>query len=455
MLKIREEGAQLPQLLAQALETSSEFLHSLESRPAASIAAPPLPVEKLPESGRGAAGALDLFRGQIMPHLSASVGPRYWGFVTGGVTPAALVGDWLASATDQNPSTSGDSIAPAVEVRVLDWLRQLFQLPEGFDGSLTSGATSANLLGILCGRQYAGAAQGLDVAADGLNGARIAVFSACPHASSLKGLAMAGLGRKNFTAVSCEPDSERMDTSALARALAASDSPGKIVIASAGTVTGTDFDDLRATAELCREHNAWLHVDAAFGLFSRLLEDKRHWSDGIEEADSITCDAHKWLNVPYDSGIFLTRHRSLLEQVLTVPSPYLTSDGPLPDFMNRAVENSRRFRALSIWFALQAYGRLGVTELVRENCRQAERLAEWLDASGDYELLTPCKLNVAVFRPRNCADTSAWLKKLNRSGEVFMTPGQWQGRAAVRAALSNWSTTEADLDRIIALLNKM
>lgn len=452
MSRIREEGAQLPQLLAQALETSSEFLRTLESRPAACTDAPPLPAGELPQSGCGGAGALDLFRRLIMPHLSASAGPRYWGFVTGGASPAALMGDWLAAVTDQNLSVSGDSIAPAVEQQVLEWLRQMFGLPSSFAGSLTSGATSANLLGLLCGRQFAGRAQGIDVAAEGLVGTRIEVFSACPHASSLKGLAMAGLGRDRVINVACEPGSERMDVADLKRCLAASDSPGKIVVASAGTVTGTDFDDLETIAGLCRAHGAWLHVDAAFGLFASLLDDRRHWLRGIGAADSITSDSHKWLNVPYDSGIFLTRHIDLLEEVLEVSSPYLPSDGPVPHFMNRGVENSRRFRALPLWFALQAYGREGVARLVEENCRQAARLAEWLDASRDYRLLAPCRLNVVVFHPTRHTDIGAWLERLNSAGLVFMTPGNWQGEAAVRAAFSNWSTSESDVERVVGLL---
>lgn len=454
MSTIREEGLQLPQLLAEALETSCEFLHTLESRAAACTAAPPLPVEELPQSGCGAAGALALFRRQIMPHLSASAGPRYWGFVTGGASPAALMGDWLAGSTDQNLAVSGDSIAPAVELQVLEWLRQLFGLPASFAGSLTSGATSANLLGLLCGRQFAGRVQGIDVAAEGLGSARIEVFSASPHASSLKGLAMAGLGRDRVIKVACEPGNERMDVADLKRCLAASDSPGKIVVASAGTVTGTDFDDLEAIAGLCRAHGAWLHLDAAFGLFASLLDDRPHWLRGIGAADSITSDAHKWLNVPYDSGIFLTRHIDLLEEVLAVPSPYLPSGGSAPHFMNRGVENSRRFRALPLWFALQAYGRNGVARVVDDNCRQAAQLADWLDASPDYRLLAPCKLNVVVFRPERHADTGTWLEKLNGTGLVFMTPGNWGGEAAVRAAFSNWSTSGVDLERVIELLGE-
>lgn len=455
MSTMAEEWGQLTQLLTRAQQLGVGFLQSLEERPVAVTRLPPLAAEALPESGGGSAAALAKFAEQIMPHLSASAGPRYWGFVTGGATPAALVGDWLAAATDQNLSSAGDSIAPSVEVQVLGWLRELFHLPSSFDGSLTSGATSANLLGLLCGRQHAGQRQGVDVAASGLGAVRIEVFAACPHASSLKSLAMAGLGRDNVVAVARLSDGECMDVADLAQRLAASDSPGKIVLASAGTVTGTDFDDLEATAELCRQHGAWLHVDAAFGLFARLLDDRRLWTRGIERADSITSDSHKWLNVPYDSGIFLTRHIDLLEQVLTVASPYLPGGGDLPHFMQRGVENSRRFRALPLWFSLRAYGRRGFAQLVAENCRQAAALAQWLDASPHYRLLVPAKLNVVVFCPAYCVDLDAWLARLNDSGEVFMTPGRWAGEDTVRAAFSNWRTGAGDVTRVTALLTEM
>ena len=457
MSLMTEEWRLLAQLLRRVADTSAGFAESLSRRPAACVEVPALPPEPLPGRGCGTEEVLEKFTEQLLPYLSGSAGPRYWGFVTGGATPAALAGDWLAAATDQNLSTAGDSIATAVEVQVLDWLRQLFLLPPAFSGSLTSGATSANLLGVLCGRQHAGLGQGVDVAAAGLQGVQVQVFAACAHASSLKSLAMAGLGREQLVRVACEPGSERMDTEDLARALAASDSPGKLVLASAGTVTGTDFDDLERVADLCREHNAWLHVDAAFGLFARLLEDRRHWSAGIERADSITSDAHKWLNVPYDSGIFLTRHVDILEQVLAVSSPYLATDSALPSFMNRTVENSRRFRALPIWFALRAYGREGAARIVEGNCRQASLLAGWLEESPDYDLLAPCRLNVVVFRPRQVADAElpGWLRRLNAGGQLFMTPGQWQGTAAVRAAFSNWSTTDEDVALATAELQRV
>jgi len=435
--------SQLATLGQQVERWCLEFLQTLPQRPVAWQGSPTLG-GSLPHRGAGSAAALQRFEAEISRALSASAGPRYLGFVTGGVTPAALLADRLVGCVDQNLATPGDSIASAVEQQALAWLRQLLTLPDAFAGVLTTGATSANLLGLLCGRQAAGQQQGLDIAADGLAGAPIRLYAATPHASTLKSAALAGLGRNALVNVACQAGSEAMDVDDLARLLARDRGIGQIVVASVGTVTGTDFDDLPAIAALCRRHGAWLHADGAFGLFARLLEDRRHWADGIELADSITTDCHKWLNVPYDCGVFLTRHPALLRQTCAVAAPYLAIDAELPAAMELGIENSRRFRALPVWLSLLAYGRQGFAELVARNCDQAEALARWIDASPHYRLLTPCRLNVVVFAPQRGA-VSDYLQRLNARGRVFMAPGQWQGQPAIRAAFSNWRTHAEDL----------
>ncbi len=408
-------------------------------------------------SGKGFAVAMSAFLQQIAPHLSASAGPRYWGFVTGGANPAAQLGDWLTSTIDQNVGSPGDSIATAVELQTIQWLLQMVELPSSFMGVLTTGATASNLLGLTCGRQYAGLQQQVDIAEEGLAKVSIEVFSATPHASTVKCLSMVGLGRKSWRPVACLADSEAMDVADLARQLEASDCPGKIVVASTGTVTGNDFDNLHAVADLCEQHQAWLHVDAAFGLFSRLLERMRHESDGLERADSITSDAHKWLNVPYDCGLFFTRHPDLLQQSCSADAAYLHTESELPSFMNLGIENSRRFRALPLWMSLQAYGAEGVRHMVNANCLQARQLANWLESSEHFDLLKPCRMNVVVFRPRqkDAKEVAEFMRTTNESGEVYLTPGIWQGQAAIRAAFSNWRTTGEDVDRVCRLLERL
>jgi glutamate/tyrosine decarboxylase-like PLP-dependent enzyme len=443
----------LPQLAERVSRWCIDFQQTLPQRPVGCLDAPGVLPGNLPESGGGAADSLAHFERTVAPFLSASAGPRYLGFVTGGTTPAALLGDWLVAACDQNVASPGDSISSAVELQVLAWLRQLLDLPDSFSGILTSGATAANLLGVVCGRQFAGLQQGLDIARDGLAAASIQVFSATPHASAQKALGFAGLGRNQFTRVACLADSEAMDVNALAAALQHSPAAGKIVLASAGTVTGTDFDDLAAIAALCRSHRAWLHVDGAFGLFSRLSAARSSWTRGVELADSITCDGHKWLNVPYDCGIFFTRHADILQQACSVSAPYLDVESSLPAFMDRGIENSRRFRALPLWLSLQAYGRQGFAQLIENNCRQAALLADWITQSPDYELLHPCQLNVVVFCPSSSeVPVKQRLQQINLSGKVLMTPGAWQGQSAIRAAFSNWRTTAQDVESVCAIL---
>ncbi len=434
-----------------------EFNRQLASMPVADMSDPVPGTRSVPESGNGFEAAYNAFRNNVAPHLAASAGPRYWGFVTGGATPAAQLGDWLVSTIDQNVGSSGDSIASAIEQQTVRWLLEMVDLPKEFTGVLTTGATASNLLGLTCGRQYAGLQQGIDIAEEGLSGADIEVFSATPHASTVKCLAMVGLGRKSWRPVACLDESEAMDVSDLERKLAASSSTGKIVVASAGTVTGNDFDDLQVIADLCQRYQAWLHVDAAFGLFSRLLPEMKGWSAGLERADSITSDAHKWLNVPYDCGIFFTRHEKLLIASCSADAAYLKTESSIPSFMNMGIENSRRFRALPLWMSLEAYGVEGVRKIVRDNCEQAGQFADWLQSSEDFTLLKACRMNVVVFKPAMLegVDVARFLRKVNESGEVYLTPGVWNGHAAIRAAFSNWQTTSDDVSSVCRLLEKL
>jgi glutamate/tyrosine decarboxylase-like PLP-dependent enzyme len=455
MSHMQTDQQNFEQLSVTISQWIAQFQHQLPQRRAALVGDPQLPNNSIEAESCGTQDAFDAFIEQIAPSLSATAGPRYFGFVTGGTTPAAMLADWIVSGTDQNVAQGGDSISSEVESQALAWLRELFLLPDNFEGILTTGATASNILGLLTARQFAGDQQGLDIARDGFSNADISVFSATPHASSQKAMAIAGLGRNQIEKIKCLPNSEAMDVESLAELLKNNSSPGKIVIASTGTVTGTDFDDLTAIASLCKQYNAWLHVDAAFGMFSRLLAEKRHLSAGIEQADSITCDGHKWLNVPYDCGIFYTRHLSYLQQVCSVAAPYLDIGSAAPSFMDRGIENSRRFRALPVWMTLRAYGIEGYRQMITDNCNQALQLANWIEQSDNYELLTPCNLNVVVFRPKNATseEVSQCLARINQSGEAFMTPGFWEGESAIRAAVSNWKTAAADIEQTCKLLD--
>ena len=287
-------------ILAETLRHAQQFLLGLETRRAVAPEQEEQKVE-LAESGPGAIAALHQFLERHGDGLSGSAGPRYLGFVTGGSTPAGLAADWLVSTWDQNAANASGSCACAVELEAVALLRQLFGLPDSFAGAMVTGATMANFAGLAAGRQWCGLAAGIDIAEEGLAAAPpIRVYVGTPHASAVKALAMLGMGRASLRPVGTLPGREAIDIAALERALAQDQGVLKIVLGSACTVNTADFDDLRELGRLCREHGAWLHVDAAFGLFAACSPEYEHWVEGIAEADSIASDGHKWLNVPYD-----------------------------------------------------------------------------------------------------------------------------------------------------------
>ena len=454
----KRDWQDLDRLLKSFSQITKNFINDLDDKKVAELNVS-LIEKPLNEAGHDFSDALEHLCDNVIPQLSASRGPRYWGFVTGGATPVATYADWLVSTFDQNLSKDGDSIACEVERQTIGWLCQLFDLPETFNGLITTGATSSNFLGALSARQFAGRQQGINVAQEGLANLSVEVFSATPHASMLKTLGMAGFGYKNIKKIDCLANSEAMDVNDLAKQLNASTAKSKIIIASVGTVTGTDFDDLIAINQLADEHQAWIHVDGAFGIFERIFQGE-NLSEGLERVHSITLDSHKWLNVPYESGVFLTRHLDVLFDSCDVPAPYLAGEGDKPEFMSLGIENSRRFRALPVWMTLLTYGKDGIAGWVKRNIDCAQLLAQKIKDSANYELILDCKLNVVLFRP-NCdglnqqqADekTTHIMKAINSDGRVFVSPGFWQGKKIIRAAISNWETQTVDIEIGMACL---
>jgi glutamate/tyrosine decarboxylase-like PLP-dependent enzyme len=452
-MHLQRDREQLDDILEAAHDAALQFLHTLAERPAGHTPEP-VALDTLPEEGLGAQEAIAAFRRKYEDQLSASAGPRYLGFVTGGSTPAALAGDWLVSAYDQNLSSDGDSIATTVEHTTLTLLRDLFTLSDSFDGVFVSGATQANLVALATARQWACQRLGYDPAEQGLWGIpRIPVFSAVPHTSILKALAILGMGRQAVEYVSCLPGRQVIDPDDLARRLVENNGKPAIVVASAGEVNTGDFDDLEAVSALCRRYGAWLHVDGAFGLFAACDPAHAYLLRGLDSADSITTDGHKWLNVPYDSGIVFTRHVVLQEQVFKASAAYL---GAGPDLLHRTPENSRRFRALPAWMTLMAYGRAGYQALVAQSCHLAQTLAQSIEQSAHFELLAPVTLNIVCFalRETDTYQRDCFLETLKRDGQVLLTPTFFAGRAAIRVAFVNWSTSEQDVQRITEALER-
>ncbi|MFJ9340744.1 pyridoxal phosphate-dependent decarboxylase family protein [Streptomyces sp. NPDC101733] len=440
--------ARLPELLDTTRRAAVEALAALDARPVVPAPQPPPAPGPLPEDGSGAAEALAEFRARWEPRLSASAGPRYLGFVTGGATPAALAGDWLTAVHDQNSNSAFDGAGQHLERETVSWLRELFHLSPAHTGTFVSGATVSNTVGLAIAREWLGERLGVSVSEDGAAAlGRVRVLSGAPHSSIAKALSVLGLGRSSLVTVPTLPGREAVDPVALERALADGSGPA-VVVANAGTVNTVDFDDLGALAALRERHDFWLHTDAAFGAFAALSPAHAHLTAGLDASDSVCVDLHKWLNVPYDSAVQFTRRRDLQTRVFQNAAAYLGPLGADPDLVHLTPENSHRLRALAAWFTLRAYGRAGHREIVERDVDCARALGAEIDRDPALRLLAPVRLNVVCFTL--AADpTPERLAALREAAgpEVFVTPTVYGGTPALRAAFSNWRTTRADAHR--------
>ncbi len=447
---LKSDLANVETLLQAALGESVDYLQGIDARPV-SQDAESYPLLNLPTESVGTLEALSLFRERYSSGLTASGGARSFGYVVGGATPAALVGDWLTSAFDQD---NGEGITVHLEDETVHLLRQLFGLSDAYFGSFVSGATMSNFVGLAVARQWIANKRGVDVAVEGLYQlAPMKVFCGAAHSSNYKALSMLGMGRGSVIQVACLPGTEACDIAALENELRKNSGENCIVVANAGTVNSTSFDDLTAIGDLKKKYDFWLHVDAAFGLFAACSPKFAHLVEGIDVADSIAVDAHKWLNVPYDSAIQFTKHKHLQKSVFqNSNAAYLGDHGAMTDYMNHTPETSRRLRALTAWFTLNAYGKDGYREIVERNCAMAKLLAEKIQASEHFELLSPTNFNVVCFALKSnkgeasSTDVGNFLARLTDDGKVFMTPTVYRNRAGIRAALCNWRTTETDIE---------
>jgi glutamate/tyrosine decarboxylase-like PLP-dependent enzyme len=440
----------LSSLLEYTKNTSDIYLKNIEQRPPASAFSQEGPLA-ISQQGLGAEKTLGFFLEKYGMHIPASNGPRFWGLVTGGTTPASLMGDWLTSVYDLNLSHAANSVAPNIEMDAISMLRELFDLPASFSGTFVTGATMANFAGLAVAREWMGQQYGKSIAQDGLQSIPpVTILSCEAHSSSFKALSMLGLGKNNLKTVPSLPENrEALDITALKESLKALNGTPCIVIANAGTVNTVDFDDIQAIAALRSEFTFWLHVDAAFGGFAACSPKFKHLLKGIEHADSITIDAHKWLNVPYDSAMIFTRHRDLQIAVFQNSGAYLGAIAEPVDFIHLAPENSRRMRALPAWFTLIAYGKDGYRDIVERNCAMAEKLGTLIKNSSEFRLLAPVRMNVTCFTLSGEVDAGRvkeFLTKLRDDGRVFMTPTTYKGTPGIRAAFSNWRTEEKDVE---------
>nr|WP_199001473.1 pyridoxal-dependent decarboxylase [Flavobacterium sp. ASV13] len=448
-------------ILEKTKQQGLDFLNNLENIPTSNKHTID-PTRDLNAEGLGSLVTLQEFKERLAPLMVASPGSRYLGFVTGGSTPASIVGDWLASVYDQNTQAikAQGGASALIEFETIHLLLQLLELPTTFLGGFVTGATMSNFTCLGVARQWFGAQSGKDFAKNGIS-EPINILTATPHSSSIKTLSMLGIGSNNYTAIkTIEGNREAIDIADLENNIEKLNGKPFILISSAGTVNTADFDDFETISKLKEKYNFWWHIDAAFGGFAAVSEKFKHLVEGWEGADSITIDCHKWLNVPYESAFYLIKKEHTQLQVETFQNsnaPYLGN--PLENFnyLNVLPENSRRLRALPVWFSLLAYGKEGFQDIVENSTALALHFANALIENDNFELLAPIRLNNVCFTLKgdyNQENVGAFLTLLNDKGKVFMTPTVYQNRKGIRASFVNWRTTEKDIKIIIEQLKE-
>jgi glutamate/tyrosine decarboxylase-like PLP-dependent enzyme len=434
-------------LLETAAEYASSYLDGLDARSVAptrdAVAGLEVFREPFPEGLTDPDVVLRMLNEFGSPATMAMAGPRFFGFVIGGSLPAALAANWLAGAWDQNSALYRVTPATALLEQVaLGWLLDIFDLPPTCGGAFVTGATVANFTALAAARHAVLAGAGWDVEANGLCGAPpiTVVVGEEAHPTLLKSLGLLGLGRKRIVRVPVDSQG-RMRPDALPPLPKPS-----IVCVQAGNVNTGAFDPTR---EICgRVHAAggWVHVDGAFGLWAKAAPSRARLAAGIEDADSWATDAHKWLNVPYDSGLAFVRDADALRAAMAVTAEYLPTASEERNPSDYTPELSRRARGIEVWAALRSLGRSGLSDLIERTCRHARRFAEGLAAAG-HAVLNEVVLNQVLVSFRDPDTTHRVIADLQAEGTCWCGSTVWQGRTAMRISVSSWATTDADVER--------
>jgi aromatic-L-amino-acid/L-tryptophan decarboxylase len=422
----------------------------------------------VPREGEGAEEAYREFVERVLPYPSGNLHPRFWGWVQGTGTPLAAMAEMLAAAL--NPHLAGFNQAPAlVEHQVLGWLADMMGM-SGASGILVGGGSMANLLGLAVARH---ARAGFDVREEGLQGGRPRLMlygSVETHGWAKKAAEVLGLGNASFRRVPVGADF-RIDIAALRSAVQDDRSAGCrpfCVIGTAGTVNTGAIDDLQALADFCRSEDLWLHVDGAFGALARLPERLRPLVAGIECADSLAFDLHKWMYLPFEAACLLVRDKAAHRDAFSVSASYLAETsrgvaaGGLP-FAERGIDLTRSFRALKVWMSLKAHGVSAFARLIEQNVQQARHLAALVEAHPDLELLAPVPLNVVCFRyapsslpeVRRNAVNEEILLRVQEEGIAVPSGTMVSGRYAIRVANVNHRSRNEDFDVLVAAVARI
>jgi glutamate/tyrosine decarboxylase-like PLP-dependent enzyme len=440
------ERDDITRLLEDAASRGAAYLREVRTR---AVAPSDRAIERLrqldrplPSEGSDAAAVLAELDAIVSPATMAMAGPRFFGFVTGGALPAAVAASVLATAWDQN-TVRGD-VTPGtatLEDVALRWVVEALRLPPGTAGGFVTGATAANVTALAAARHSVLARAGWDVEARGLFGAPVisVVVGAEAHVSVLKALAVLGLGRDRVVVVPVDGQG-RMRAEAVPRLSGAT-----ILCLQAGNVNTGAFDPCEEIVPRAREAGAWVHVDGAFGLWARAAPGRAALAAGVEGADSWATDGHKWLNVPYDSGLALVRDGAALRAAMGTTAAYLPA-GAQRDPSDHTPELSRRARGVEVWAALRALGRAGLEDLVERCCRHARRFAEGIAAAG-HRVLNEVALNQVLVSFGEPERTRAVIAAVQADGTCWCGGTVWQGHTAMRVSVSSWATTEEDVER--------
>jgi glutamate/tyrosine decarboxylase-like PLP-dependent enzyme len=442
-------------LLHNTAARAGDYLAGLENRrifpTAEAIAQLTAFDEPLPEYPTDPAHTITLLDDIGSPATVATAGGRYFGFVTGSTLPACLAVNWLAGAWDQMAGMRVASpVGAAVEAVALRWLLDVLQLPAAAAVGFVTGATMANFTGLAAARHAALAKLGWDVEAQGL-------FSAPPitvivgeevHVSLLKTLSLLGLGRERVVRVPVDGQGRMR-----AGTLPAISGP-TIVCIQAGNVNTGAFDPAHEICAVAHEAGAWVHVDGAFGLWAAAAPQRAHLAAGVHEADSWATDAHKWLNVPYDSGLVFCREAQHLRAAMaTTAAAYLVMEEQREP-MHYTPESSRRARGLEVWAALRSLGRSGLAELIDRCCRHAARFAKGLREAG-YDILNEVQLNQVLVSFGSAEKTRRVITAVQEDGTCWCGGTVWQGHTAMRISVSSWATTEEDVEKSLAAIVRL
>jgi glutamate/tyrosine decarboxylase-like PLP-dependent enzyme len=379
----------------------------------------------------------------VSPATMAMAGPRFFGFVIGGSLPVTVAANWLATAWDQN--TCFDSATPGVarlEEIARGWLLELLDLPRESGVGFVTGATIANFTALAAARNSVLRRTGWNVEADGMFGAppiQVVVGEEC-HPTLLKSLGLLGLGRSRLTRVPVDAQG-RMRADKLPKLTTPS-----ILCVQAGNVNSGAFDPFPELCAAARDAGAWIHVDGAFGLWARVSKELSPLTRGLELADSWATDAHKWLNVPYDSGLAFVRDTPALQSAMAITAEYLPSTGERRNPCDYTPELSRRARGVEIYTALKSLGREGLARLFERNCAQARRFAQGLTTAG-FKVLNDVVLNQVVVSFGDDQRTRKIIDAIQRDGTCWAGVTVWQHQTGMRISVSSWATTDEDVER--------